>query len=437
MKKDKKTCNFCGESNSKQELILFESMTDASIHICQNCIDLCVEALGATATTAIKEAQMGDIAQLEEISKIFKDAIEFKPSELKDFFDKYIINQDKAKKILAVAVYNHYKRTIYNNLLKDDKKAIELKKSNILMLGPSGCGKTLFVQTMAKKLGIPLAISDATSLTEAGYVGDDVETILQRLIEAADGDIEKAQKGIVFVDEIDKVGRKGENVSITRDVSGEGVQQALLKMLEGSIVSVPVTGKRKHPSQQCTMLDTSNILFICGGAFEGIEKIIEKRLSKKGKIGFGDNINSEKQLDIKDMSYNTLIHKVNPKDLKKFGLMPELIGRLPVICTLEELDREALVRILTEPVDSIIKQYKTLFEIDGVKLEFNEECLLAIADKAKASGTGARSLRSIIEDFMTEYMYNLPDMENVLKITLTKECFEQNSEPIYEYVDVI
>lgn len=418
-------CNFCGTDFETNEKILVKSETD--LLICEDCISLCKNAIqdAVSSTDALFE--------IEEEETFLEDLLEDKtiPSNMKKFFDDYIINQEPAKKKLAVAVYNHFKRTLYNEELSDNT-GIKLKKSNVLMLGPSGSGKTLFVETIAKRLDIPYAIQDATSLTQAGYVGDDPEIMLRKLIDNAGGDLEKAKKGIVFIDEIDKIGRKGENVSITRDVSGEGVQQALLKIIEGSVVRVPTSGSRKHPSQDCVELDTSNILFICGGAFEGIDKIVEKRLTKKSKIGFGTGNKDDEK---KELKYNDLIHKVNGEDLRKFGMMPEVLGRLPVVCPLEKLDREALVKILTEPVDSIVKQYQTLFSIDGIELEFTDECLGLIADKAMESGTGARALRGVMEDFMTDFMFDLPDRKNSLtKVTITKECVEKIGEPICELV---
>lgn len=416
MKKIK--CNFCGNEYELGKQILFRGDASSELYICETCINACGMALKMNEKE--KKAQSNENIQFME---------SILPSKMKEFFDDYIINQDEAKKILAVTLYNHAKRVLYNKEIAKDKMDMKLKKSNVLMIGPSGSGKTLFIETIAKRLNIPYAIQDATSLTEAGYVGDDVETCLKKLINNAEGDIKKAETGIIFLDEIDKIGRKGENVSITRDVSGEGVQQALLKMLDGSVMTVPVNGNRKHPQQECHTIDTSNILFICGGAFEGIEKIIEKRITIKRNIGFSNNNESNN----KNNTYNDLIHLVNQKDLRKFGMMPELIGRLPIICTLEELDKKALVDILTKPVDSIIRQYKTLFEMDGIELEFTNDCLESIADKAMASGVGARALRGTIEKFMMNYMYSIPDNDSINKVILTKECVENGDEPYLEY----
>ena len=410
-------CGFCGKEYNVGEKTLFKSEVD-DLLICSECVEACNQALEDTMKNGGSE----------EIPS-FDDGSAMPPSEMKKHFDDYIINQESAKRKLAVAIYNHSKRVFHNENVATDKTDVKLKKSNVLMVGPSGSGKTLFVETMAKKMGVPFAIQDATSLSQAGYVGDDVEIVLKKLIENANGDIEKAQRGIIFLDEIDKIGRKGENVSITRDVSGEGVQQALLKMLEGNVVSVPINGNRKHPNQECYQIDTSNILFICGGAFEGIEKIVKKRVTKKSRVGFTTDKSDKKES--KSEEYNDLIHKVTPKDLRAFGMMPEILGRLPVLCTLEELNREALVKILTEPVDSIVKQYQILFELDGIELEFTQECLEAIADKAIESGTGARALRAIMEDFMTDWMFKAPDM-NLAKVTLTKECVTGEGEPIFD-----
>ena len=394
-------CSFCGKPQSAVK----KMVAGPGVYICDECINLCNDVLEEEGLLGVEEERYS-INDVRDVPN---------PKEIKSFLDDYVIGQDTAKKVLSVAVYNHYKRINYEKNSKSKKDDVEIKKSNILLLGPTGCGKTLLASTLARMLNVPFAIADATTLTEAGYVGEDVENILLKLIQAADGDIEKAQTGIIYIDEIDKITRKSENLSITRDVSGEGVQQALLKIIEGTIASVPPQGGRKHPHQELLQIDTTNILFICGGAFEGLENIIKDRTGKKS-IGFGTALESNKEID----KYK-IFEELLPQDLLKFGLIPEFIGRLPIITTVRELDRETLKKILIEPKNSLVKQYKKLFEIDGVELEFKEEAIEAIVDKAIELKTGARGLRSIIEEVMTDIMFEIPSNKLIEKCIITKE----------------
>ena len=399
-------CSFCGLPQEKVKKII----AGPGVYICDECVGLC--------NGIIEDELLNDIDEYieEEKEKIIS------PKEIKAILDDYVIGQEEAKKVLAVAVYNHYKRIFNEDVMKKDDD-VEIQKSNILLLGPTGCGKTLLASTLAKILQVPFAIADATTLTEAGYVGEDVENILLKLIQAADGDISRAERGIVYIDEIDKITRKSENPSITRDVSGEGVQQALLKIIEGTVASVPPQGGRKHPHQEMLQIDTSNILFICGGAFEGLENIIKDRTGKKS-IGFGSKIESEKEV-----SKYKVFEELLPQDLLKFGLIPEFIGRLPVIATLKELDKEALGKILVEPKNSLVKQYKKLFEIDNVELVFEDDAISAIVDKAIERKTGARGLRSIIEEIMTDIMFEIPSNPKIAKCTVTRDTVVNGTEP--------
>ena len=398
-------CSFCGKTQNSVERII----AGPGVYICDECIKVCNNILE------------DDNYENNEVAYTLNDEDRLlSPLEIKEILNSYVIGQEEAKKTLAVAVYNHYKRINNQSEKKDD---VEIQKSNVLLLGPTGCGKTLLAQTLAKILNVPFAIADATTLTEAGYVGEDVENILLKLIQAADYDIEKAERGIIYIDEIDKISRKSENPSITRDVSGEGVQQALLKIVEGTVASVPPQGGRKHPHQEFLQINTENILFICGGAFEGLEKIVKDRTGKKS-IGFGAQIESNK-----DMNKYEIFEKLLPQDLLKFGLIPEFVGRLPIIATLKELDKEALIDIVTKPKNALVKQYKKLMELDNVELEFEREALELIVDKAIERKTGARGLRSIIEDIMRDIMFEIPSNPKIEKCIVTKETVETGASP--------